>query len=530
MPDYIVNVPATASEVRNFINQERDHFEKDYKIIYELVTNSLQKISVYKIYGRSDRQGGVALKHSRKIRMKFNAYFQAKKASSGSLWTVPDVIGFTIVVPYPSDINYVSAVIDGLIKQKHITNAGILDNLDVSEAERITRENEEKRARSLILTDYGRALMSDGYFACHYNVRAKGARTRRPICEIQIKTVLHDAWGAKSHDLTYKPSGRINQNLIDSFNLLGDTLAKIDQQSDLVRIGIERSTKLREHKKTKVQIAQITAAARVQQRQNPEISEIIETILNVDSNSDIRMLLELQDSLIEMFDDRKRAVCIALCLLAIRAKDGRILQQAQEALETWFEQEEDEINRIRSRSIAALANYCGGDISGAIEMGEETIALIDKINRKKLNKEKQYELDRLANSALTSLAYYHADRIGSHEGILARSDDQAKSYLNRSLQFRARIGLIPGGLDSSAEEIETAITDKNTGFVAFSTLDNEAFVRIQTAKSVEELNKVRAQLDFLHKERPSAWKKTAALLFEYHDYCARAMLAELEIN
>ena len=87
-----------------------------------------------------------------------------------------------------------------------------------------------------------------GYFACHYNLRSSDYTTHTPICEVQIKTVLHDGWGAKTHDLTYKSSMDLDPSLVEGFELLGDTLAKIDQQSDLLRKSLENRIRVRNEK------------------------------------------------------------------------------------------------------------------------------------------------------------------------------------------------------------------------------------------------------------------------------------------
>ena len=522
MPDYIVAVPARTADVKHFINQERSNFQKDLEHVRKLVETATASLPLYKIYGRETKQGGELLKHPRKIRLKFNRYFLDQGASQGSLWTVPDIIGFTVVVVYPSDITAVCQIIDRLIDDNKLLNAS---NEPASAAEDPPAPDEGKKAKELIETRHGRALMKGGYFACHYNVRRRSVGARS-ICEIQIKTVLHDAWGAKSHDLTYKPSGKINHELIVNFNLLGNSLAKLDEQSDLVRRTIERTTKVRESKRRCVQEATIIEAARALTAGDKSLRSIVESIESlVPEKPDPG---PIYDRLSSLFETDKRAVCTALSLLSVRTNSSEYFQQTLEHIEAWFESETANSRKAYARSIAALSAYSVGDSGLAIEMGEDAVIFLERARDEKLNKKERSAFERLANSIYTSLAYYHADHIGSHEGELGRSRGAAIQYMEKSLEYRRSMKQLPPGLDSPDEKIEAALRSKKTGWWAFATLDNDVFVRIQTSDSESALRSARERFEFIHKKRKVAWMPAAKLTYDYHDYCARMRLAELE--
>jgi ppGpp synthetase/RelA/SpoT-type nucleotidyltranferase len=526
---HIVPVPTKLAAVKAFIDENRERFERDLSSVQELVATSLAELNVYKIYGRSDKQGGSKLKQNQKILLKFNRYFTDRKETQGSLWSVPDIIGFTIVVAYPSDITSVCKVLDELIEREKLANAGTSGVASPRTASEAREEEDEQRAKAIIVTRFGRAIISDGYFACHYNVRNKGMAPQRPICEIQIKTVLHDAWGAKSHDLTYKPSGRTSQDLIDSFNLLGDTLAKIDQQSDLVRRSIERNAQVRESKKRRVQEAVIANAAAGDAAGNDELKAIVDKIKTLDPNSTSNTDHdELIDKLVSLFKTNERAVCVALCYVSTRLKSATAAEYAREAIDAWLEEQNNRLSKIFIRSISALANYSMGDLAGAIEAAEQANEWIEQVDMNTLNDDEQARLNRMANANLTNLAYYHAERIGSHEGNLAGSSKAAIDCLRQAGIYRHHLGLLPAGLDSSDEEIEAALNHPKLGWAAFSTLDSEVFVKIQSADNVDDVRAALRRLDFLHRERPSYISQTGILLRDYNDYCARVRLAELE--
>ena len=243
-----MSVPASPAEVSGFMERNRErylaHLAEVLRQIEELRKADPRLRSIYKIYSRGDLQGLDELKSARKIRLKFNEWNQEQGATQASLFDVPDVVGLTIVVPYPSGIDAVAAAIDAAVdaKQPKSVRMGSSD------------------PASTLVTRHGRGLASKGYSACHYNLRIPGAG-KRPIVEVQIKTLLHDAWGAKTHDLTYKPSGRIEEELLVSFDLLGSSLANLYQQSDALRTSILRAAEVRERKRGVVQVAVLSMMA-----------------------------------------------------------------------------------------------------------------------------------------------------------------------------------------------------------------------------------------------------------------------------
>ncbi|MCA2380113.1 hypothetical protein ATU3C_25590 [Agrobacterium genomosp. 3 str. RTP8] len=82
-----------------------------------------------------------------------------------------------------------------------------------------------------------------GYHATHLKVRSDDPSLVHVILELQIKTMLHDAWGAKMHDLTYKPTGELDPKLQQLMESFGDSLQAIEVQSETLRdaiLGLQR--------------------------------------------------------------------------------------------------------------------------------------------------------------------------------------------------------------------------------------------------------------------------------------------------
>ncbi|SFK37277.1 hypothetical protein SAMN03159338_4064 [Sphingomonas sp. NFR04] len=525
----VVPVPAGASDVRAFLEANRDRFKSDLhavrKLVEELSQNEPGLRSIYKIYSRGDVQGFDELKTARKVRLKFNEFNEGRGLSEASLFDVPDIVGFTIVVPYPSGISAVAEALDRAIDAKRLKPVSMGKSEDVG-----------------IRTKHGRALGSKGYYACHYNVRTVGAGTARPVIEIQIKTLLHDAWGAKTHDLTYKPSGRIGEELLTSFDLLGSNLANLDQQSDALRTSIVRSSEVRERKRRAVQVAVLgeIAVSTVQIVPDTALRAALEGIQTrvMAMNEDTRPEISEQASrdLLGIFDDgggapgSSLAASTLLCLLAAVTRRSVFFEQAQDTLDIRESAATDQIEKLQIKLNGMLAPFAGGDTAEAIEFGEVMEAEIAAIDAGDAKLSDPGKFERMRLSVYSNLAYFHAEIIGSHEGDKRGSAKCAKDYLTRSLALYAAVGLPAKGLDSDDKDIVDAISGAAPGVAeeVFFALDNEAYVRIQSAETEEELRAVRKRLEFLHGLTPPAAADLARLAIDYHDYCARVRLGELE--
>lgn len=514
-----VKVPASTKAVKSFLAENRDKFINSLNKIQGLINKSLSGIRVYKIYSRKDMQGD-DLKNPRKVRLKFNSYYKGE--DSASLWTTPDIIGFTIVVSFPSEISKVCEAIDSLIDEQKLRIA--------PKSKDHSLETQNNESSNPIITKYGRAITSQGYFACHYNVVESGpGKLTKPVCEVQIKTILHDAWGAKSHDLTYKPSSKIDGDLVRSFEVLGDMLAKIDEHSDIVRKGIERAFAVRARKKAPVLEASIKTAVHDIVKKS-EIKIIIETMMGLDLAHHQNEIEKLSQKIEVEFEINNREAAIAYVYLAFMSKDKIVHQQSLEAIETWFENERDSLGKAYSRSVSALAMFVNNDTPSAIDEAETAIAILDGISEDSLDEESKKRYSKILHSTCSSLAYYYAETIGSHDGRMSDGQKYALQYIERAAEARRKLGLVYD-FSNTDEDILKCLKDKSVGVPAYSSLDNELFVRIQTAVTISDVSKMRERLKFIYDNRPEGMGELEAdALYEFHDFCARCRLAELELE
>jgi ppGpp synthetase/RelA/SpoT-type nucleotidyltranferase len=130
---------------------------------------------------------------------------------SASITDVNDVIALTILCPYESDIELIYD--------------WIKDVLDISPSFKDGARNS-----------------SDGHRGYHFSIRLLKPEVRafpdfRGLsCELQIKTILEEAFDAKSHDFAYKPQNlKVGQQLKNQFLHLSTHLRALDGQSEFLK-------------------------------------------------------------------------------------------------------------------------------------------------------------------------------------------------------------------------------------------------------------------------------------------------------
>ncbi|MBP32407.1 hypothetical protein [Methylobacterium sp.] len=195
------------AEVERFLSDSR---KRMYGQLLAVVKSSCVEIKdrlgsnvVSRIYGRDDKQQGAIFKSSVKIAAKV----RAKRAKDPDFVpkSVTDVIGMTAVVQYPDQVQpFIAAVSEALAKR----------NVRAEKVERVEKP---------------------GYFATHVDLLSLDVAHDGIWCELQVKTMLHDAWSAKMHDLNYKPSGQIDPRLDSMMRVIANSLEAIEVQSETLR-------------------------------------------------------------------------------------------------------------------------------------------------------------------------------------------------------------------------------------------------------------------------------------------------------
>ncbi len=182
-------------------------FRRNYLDLLDRVSNAAERVQhkfgpniVSDVYIRPDLGDG-PFKSIEKIARKLQ---ERGLEGPGALLELNDVIGLTIVVQYPDQREVAVAEL----------RAQLGKDIVVGEAE----VHENKR----------------GYYAHHAICsRLYGIHTLR--CEVQVKTMLHNAWAQKMHDLTYKPGGSLDTRLEKLMIAGANMIESAEQQSQTIR-------------------------------------------------------------------------------------------------------------------------------------------------------------------------------------------------------------------------------------------------------------------------------------------------------
>lgn len=151
----------------------------------------------------------------------FDSFYEKilrKEISSDFFNHISDVAGVRVICLYRSDLDTIGRLISG--------------NFDVVRSDTSSTHLE---------TQFG-------YMADHYVVKLsnelKGKRYDeiKPLqCEIQVRTILMDAWASVSHHLDYKMETDIPSELKKDFNAVSGLLYAADTHFELFKEGVEES-------------------------------------------------------------------------------------------------------------------------------------------------------------------------------------------------------------------------------------------------------------------------------------------------
>lgn len=183
---------------------------QDYRSLAKTVESTCKQLQarfgfevIHDIYDRSKAtRGTTEFKEPGKIIAKVRQ--QGAEPSNSEFFKLNDIIGLTMVIGYPRPVDEVIKALRDELSQQNVK----------------TEEPE-------------RHLNKNGYYATH--VICKKTVGGQPIrCEVQIKTMLHNAWSAKMHDLTYKPTGMLDGRLEALMASVAVTVESLEQQSQLI--------------------------------------------------------------------------------------------------------------------------------------------------------------------------------------------------------------------------------------------------------------------------------------------------------
>lgn len=210
------------SEVRGFLSENSSKYLtllREVRTFLSELRSDVASDRIYRLYSRKDnRDESEEFKSIEKIAAKL-ANWRQKYGADRQVRDIHDIIGVSVVVFYDSDISDVFL----LLKEKcEEYNLSLFTYL--SGEETIRYKEYGYHAQHVVLTSLSPSLM--------------GLK-----CEVQIKTLLHDAWQNKTHDLTYKPPGELGEEHVAIMESFGESIQAIEIQSEMIRTLVTQAWK-----------------------------------------------------------------------------------------------------------------------------------------------------------------------------------------------------------------------------------------------------------------------------------------------
>jgi len=363
----------TVKEVEDYLAKRRNVYIKFQNELETQLKSFKNKPEwndvIYKIYSRVEKQPDNPLKTSWKIAEKWDLWKKSKPSTMVS--DIHDIIGLTIIVTFPSDV---------LSLEKYFNENNKIGNFNLFDGE---SKNEKGK----------------GYYAYHFKVKNNiDIIYHNILCEIQIKTILHDAWSAKTHDLTYKPKGEVDDKLDNHINILGDGLMLLDLQSEIIKDLITEKWNIDKSRKAAAKQALLISLF------SEENTKVAELAKDIKSNIKILENTKVNDEKFSYFCNKNFALftdsecgyniksCSLFVWLVSFLESGELNDLAITTINEWKNNTIDKIEIYKALELRALANYSFGEFKDAISDASETLKFceendlgINAINKAKMD-------------------------------------------------------------------------------------------------------------------------------------------------
>ncbi len=218
----------TLKEIEDFIGETESRYMQVMTYIKDLLReyhdyNPEGRRVLYRVASRGDYQQGKELKKIQRIQQKIKER-QEKQKKEGkratySIRNIGDIIGIRLICVYPSDVD----VVRDYIRSKDGKKLNIVEDREVKK--------------------------KSGYRAHHFTVKHPDSTLVTIKCEIQVVTILFEAWSFKEHRLIYEKETEVKEAHGKRSELLSDALAVLDRQTEVLAEEIEEELVEEERKK-----------------------------------------------------------------------------------------------------------------------------------------------------------------------------------------------------------------------------------------------------------------------------------------
>lgn len=460
----------TPGQVSEYINKNAWRYLEALKITKDVITafrfSERGRNAIYMIYSRGQMQrGGDELKEAWQVKEKVNKMrtegvkdLNIPPNPNFAIQDIGDIVALTAVCVYPSDIAVVS---------------GFLDNhRDVKVIYKYSKEDR-------------------GYQALHFVLGLRNPKYAEIRCEVQVKTILHDAWSAKTHDLTYKPQGSLPKDIHDHMTDISQHLTTLDGQSERFKNQIQRAWRQEKKRRNASRQALLEAimGGGPKNKKRKTLYERIARDLRVNAaryrrGNVLKRLSEI-DQFAGSSPDLYSSQLITY-LAALREEDD-LDSVALDHIDRWTCCLKDE-DLVWGLIFQGLAFFFFNRIREAVESGEKALEIAERL-----------KIPSLRTQTLVNLAHYLAELGGQPDSNNARV---ARHLMKRAVR-------VAGGFNR----------------LKMSQQDTYGYVKIVFGKDKSEIE------DGQNICRRAAGANDVARVFgELHDEIARERLRQWEID
>jgi ppGpp synthetase/RelA/SpoT-type nucleotidyltranferase len=451
------NADTRASDLEESVNQLTPEFEEFFRQ-YEKEKNDYEQLSAYilmmcqKYKQRNPNNIRVvfsrqpAIKQWDSIVGKINRKREEPGRENYKYSDLKDLIGITVLCAFESDK---AAFMRWLAKAFFVQEEERVDNLET------------------------------GHRGLHCIIKVNGASYGAnpewigKRCEIQVKTLLEEAFDAKSHDLAYKPGHReVSEKVKTQFAQFSEVLRSVDKQSEFLKsLIMADETEMELRRKACVSLYLASA--------NDLIEElgIDPTSGNIRPQALAKLLSEIQQR------GEKKAdlpLCRYTALCALECNDELFAQQTFVLCESFLNTGSPEPNSFMG---VATVEWALGDFENAIAHVKKAIDLSARP-----------EQSDQTDSAKSTFIYLVTDWMVTRRKSKAEWTELAATY-KQELDARPTSGI----------------------------LDTLGFYEVVFGKDRDAVEKGRATLRQSHEQAPEAFHP----FYEYHDYVALKRLMGL---
>lgn len=351
----------TIDDIQDYLNRRGNA----YRGLVSRIKNRLEeyhqydqegKAAIYRVASRADYQYGEEIKSAQGIYGKIRDKREVERRLSYGVQDVPDVVGVRVVCVYPSDVDRIISLL------RRLRQEGFLRTC-------------KPRPETTEL----------GYRAWHAVVTVRGTRFMGLKCEIQVRTMLQEAWAHKAHPLIYKPKGAVSLEEERQAKLLSHLLDVVDQQSLLLEHQIRKARREEDTRKRTANLSYaknlaLLAGKKSARKQLRDILDAIHAKENELRFGEVASIIRQVESYVKRYGTDLDICRVMTYLATLRESDDldAFVSDQIEACISKFSSKEPEL--CPALRFAGVFFHCIGDSGKAIQFTERGLRLAEELN------------------------------------------------------------------------------------------------------------------------------------------------------